>query len=167
MNLRSIDLNLLVILEALVEERSVTKAAQRVGISQSAASHALRRLRVTFKDELLVRTADGMIPTGQALLLASMVSGSLQQIEQAVIQGSKFDPTTSTQVFKMRVSDYAGMYLLPRLCQRLRDQAPSTRLEVQHFSPQDMEHKTSQGRGAGAARPAFQDRWSEQQRPIA
>jgi DNA-binding transcriptional LysR family regulator len=145
MNLRSIDLNLLVILEALVEERSVTKAADRVGISQSAASHALRRLRVTFKDELLVRTADGMIPTGQALLLASMISGSLQQIEHAVIQGSKFEPTTSTQVFKMRVSDYAGVYLLPRLCRKLRDQAPSTRLEVQHFSPQDNEQKTSQG----------------------
>jgi DNA-binding transcriptional LysR family regulator len=145
MNLRSIDLNLLVILEALVEERSVTKAAYRVGISQSAASHALKRLRLTFKDEVLVRTSDGMIPTGQAILLASMISGSLQQIEQAVIQGSKFDPTTSTQVFKMRVSDYAGVYLLPRLCQKLRDLAPLTRLEVQHFSPQDTEQKTSQG----------------------
>jgi DNA-binding transcriptional LysR family regulator len=62
-----------------------------------------------------------------------------------VIQGSKFDPGISTQVFKMRVSDYAGMYLLPRLGQRLRDQAPSTCLEVRHFGPQDIEQRTSQG----------------------
>lgn len=143
MNLRSIDLNLLVILEALVEERSVTKAANRVGISQSAASHALRRLRVTFKDELLVRTAEGMIPTAQALLLSSTIGDSLQQIEHAVQSGGRFDPATSTLVFKMRVSDYAALYLLPRLCQKLRHLAPSTRLDVQHFSPQDNEQKTA------------------------
>jgi predicted porin len=143
MNLRSIDLNLLVILEALVEERSVTKAAQRVGISQSAASHALRRLRITFQDELLVRTADGMSPTAIALSLANAIGGSLHDIEQAVQGGRCFDPATSTHAFKMRVSDYATMYLLPRLCQRLRQSAPSTRLEVKQFDHNDIDQKVT------------------------
>jgi DNA-binding transcriptional LysR family regulator len=143
MNLRSIDLNLLVILEALVEERSVTKAAQRVGISQSATSHALRRLRITFQDELLVRTGDGMSPTAIALSLANAIGGSLHDIEQAVQGGRSFDPATSTHAFKMRVSDYATMYLLPRLCQRLRQSAPSTRLEVKHFDQNAIDQKVT------------------------
>src|SRR5258708_39311771 len=100
MNLRSIDLNLLVILEALVEERSVTKAAQRVGISQSATSHALRRLRITFQDEFVVRTGDGMSPTAIALSLANAIGGSLHDIEQAVQGGRCFDPPASTHAFK-------------------------------------------------------------------
>src|SRR5260370_20349685 len=145
MNLRSIDLNLLVILEALVEERSVTKAAQRVGISQSATSHALRRLRITFQDELLVRTGDGMSPTAIALSLANAIGGSVPDIDQAVQGRRSFDPATSTYPFKMRVSDFATPYLLPRLCQRLRRSAPFTSLEVKHFDHNDVDQKVTNG----------------------
>ena len=68
MNLRNIDLNLLVIFEAIIAERSISKAAKKVGVSQSAISHALRRLRHTFNDELVRRTAQGMMPTARGIL---------------------------------------------------------------------------------------------------
>lgn len=76
MNLRTLDLNLLVIFDALIEERSITAAAKKVGISQSAMSHALRRLRETFKDELVKRTSTGLVPTARAQRLSAPAQGT-------------------------------------------------------------------------------------------
>ena len=86
MNLRTIDLNLLVFFDALISERSITAAARKVGISPSAMSHALSRLRQTFDDELLERTGRGMVPTQRALDLWPAISAALQQVERAVEQ---------------------------------------------------------------------------------
>lgn len=132
MNLRKIDLNLLVVFDAIIAERSITRAAQKVGISQSAMSHALGRLRQTFKDDLVRRTSRGMEPTARALKIAGSVQAALKQIETAVEEQVHFDPRTSTRVFNIRVSDYLVGCLLPRLCARIRAEAPLVTLNVSH-----------------------------------
>ena len=98
-NLRSIDLNLLVIFEALVEERSVGKAAARLGITSSAVSHALRRLRTQFNDPLLLRTAEGMSPTPEAVRLARSFRKAFSEIESAIEVSKGFDPATAREVY--------------------------------------------------------------------
>lgn len=133
MNLRSIDLNLLVVLEALVDARSVSRAAEKIGLTQSAVSHALRRLRITCNDEILVRNPAGMEPTPYAIELAASVSAALREIEAAIDRGRTFDPASTQHGFSMRVSDYVAAYLLPKLFQRLRAEAPLARLDVKQF----------------------------------
>ncbi len=132
MNLRKIDLNLLVVFDAIIAERSVTRAAQKVGISQSAMSHALGRLRQTFKDDLVRRTSRGMEPTAQALKIPRSVQAALKQIEIAIEEQVHFDPRTSTRTFNIRISDYLVGCLLPRLCARVRAEAPLVTLKVSH-----------------------------------
>jgi DNA-binding transcriptional LysR family regulator len=131
MNLRALDLNLLVVFEALVEERSVSKAAERIGSTQSAVSHALKRLRATFDDELLVRSARGMEPTPHAVRLAVAFRGALAQIEQAVDVPRGFDPAAAHATFHLSMSDYMRTFLLPRLCTHLRAAAPGVTLVVE------------------------------------
>lgn len=138
-NLRSVDLNLLVVFEALVEERSVTRAAARLGITQSAVSHALRRLRAAFSDELLVRTAKGMEPTPQAVKLATTFHSALEQIENVLDVQRGFNPTTARRTFHLAISDYIGEFLIPRLCIQLRNVAPDVSLSVQYLD----EHRQS------------------------
>jgi LysR family transcriptional activator of mexEF-oprN operon len=133
MNLRSVDLNLLVTFEALVTERSVSRAAERLGLTQPAVSHALGRLRKVFHDDLLVRGPTGMEPTARAHEIAAVVARSLSDIEQVLDQEWHFDPATSSRSFTLHVSDYVAPFLLPDLCARLRTQAPSVRLDIQHF----------------------------------
>lgn len=134
MNIRNIDLNLLVILDALIAERSVSRAAHRLGLTQSAVSHALRRLRALFGDELLMRSAGGMDLTARAIQLAEELRVVLGQIQSMVNQRGDFDPATSNRVFRLRVSDYVSSFLLGRLCRVMRTEAPGARLDVGHFS---------------------------------
>jgi DNA-binding transcriptional LysR family regulator len=131
MNLRSIDLNLLVVFEALIEERSVSNAAARIGMTQSAVSHALKRLRITFNDDLLVRTAGGMEPTPHAIKLAHSFRGALSQIEGTIKVRTKFDPATASETFYLSMSDYVRTFLLPRLCKYLQESAPGISLVVE------------------------------------
>src|SRR3954471_19670110 len=99
MNLRSIDLNLLVALDALLSERHVTKASERVGLSQPAMSNALSRLRGMFGDELLVRTATGMKATPRAMELMEPLRQLLRQVERVLESDSGFDPHISERTF--------------------------------------------------------------------
>ncbi|OKO84213.1 LysR family transcriptional regulator [Bradyrhizobium sp. NAS96.2] len=115
MNLRSIDLNLLVALDALLTERHVTKAADRVGLSQPAMSNALNRLRAMFEDELLVRTTAGMKPTPRATELAEPLRQVLRQVERVMASDTGFDPTRTERSFTIRMSDILACLLLPRL----------------------------------------------------
>ncbi|MES5487258.1 LysR family transcriptional regulator [Bradyrhizobium sp. INPA03-11B] len=115
MNLRSIDLNLLVALDALLTERHVTKAADRVGLSQPAMSNALNRLRAMFEDELLVRTTAGMKPTPRATELAEPLRQVLRQVERVMTSDAGFDPTRTERSFTIRMSDILACLLLPRL----------------------------------------------------
>src|SRR5438309_1782130 len=107
-NLNAIDHNLLVVFEALDEDGSVSNAAARIGVTQSAVSHALKRLRLTFDDELLVRGKTGMEPTPHAVKLALAFKGALSQIEAAIDTKKQFDPATISATFHLSVSDYAG-----------------------------------------------------------
>src|SRR5882724_9452347 len=105
MNLRAVDLNLLVALDALLTERHVTRAAERIGLSQPATSSALGRLRHLFKDELLIRTASGMQPTARALELIEPTRQVLRQIERVIDSDAGFDPQRSARSFTIRMSD--------------------------------------------------------------
>src|SRR5690625_3121548 len=135
-NLRSIDLNLLVLFDALMAERHVTRAANRVAISQPAMSNALGRMRAVFKDELFVRTAKGMEPTPRALELAQLIHPILQQAVRLMNSDSQFDPTGSERTFKTRMSDLLGIIILPKLMGHLRAEAPRVSLDVVHLSPE-------------------------------
>lgn len=135
-NLRSIDLNLLVMFDALMVERHVTRAATRAAMSQPAMSNALARLRMLFRDELLVRTAQGMEPTPRAIELQESVRRILQQAEQLLHSDALFDPGTSERTFTIRMSDLVGSLLLPECMGRLAAVAPGISLDVLHMSPE-------------------------------
>lgn len=131
MNLQSIDLNLLVVLEALVEECNVTRAAKRIGLSQPAMSNALARLRRTFDDPLLVRTAEGMIPTPAAQALVIPVRHALTQLREALEEKAVFDPTATERTFHLLTNDYAEIALVAPLLQTLRANAGAIKLRIQ------------------------------------
>jgi DNA-binding transcriptional LysR family regulator len=134
MNLRSIDLNLLVALDALLSQRHVTKAADRVGLSQPAMSNALGRLRAMFSDELLVRTATGMKPTPRATELVEPLRQLLRQVEQVLQSDSGFDPETSDRTFTIRMSDILACVMLPLLAAR-RPRQSRLGYNILHLSP--------------------------------
>ena len=129
-NLARLDLNLLVAFDALLTERSVTRAAERVGLRQSAMSHALARLRVLFGDELLTRAPDGMRPTPRAAALAAPVRAALAQIQDLVARPAAFDPATAEQVFKIGVPDSVEVLLFPSLLDYICRHAPGIRLRL-------------------------------------
>jgi DNA-binding transcriptional LysR family regulator len=113
-DLRKIDLNLLVVFEALMVERSVTRAAERIGRTQSAVSHALARLREQLDDPLLVKVGRGMEPSPAALKLSEQVHRILRDIERALRPDAAFDPKTSRRHFRLALPDVAST-LFPRL----------------------------------------------------
>src|SRR4051794_142373 len=105
MNVRRLDFNLLVVLEALYLERSVTRAGHRLGLTQPAVSNGLRRLRLLFDDPLFVRTSDGMAPTQRALAVAPAVQAALDSLRQSIGSGG-FKPESSTDRFVLGTLDY-------------------------------------------------------------
>jgi LysR family transcriptional regulator, mexEF-oprN operon transcriptional activator len=133
-NLARLDLNLLVAFDALLTERSVTRAAARIGLGQSAMSHNLARLRTLFGDELLTRGADGMRPTPRALALADPVRVTLSQIQAAVLQREAFDPSTADRVFKIGLADSIEVAVIPALVARLRQEAPGVGLRLRSIN---------------------------------
>lgn len=128
MNLQTIDLNLLLVFEALMSERHVTRAAKRLGLSQPAMSNALTRLRRTFDDPLFLRTTAGMSPTPLAQSLSGPVSAALAQLRAALEEKREFDPAASEQVFHLLANDYAEIILLPGLLQALGERSSRVRL---------------------------------------
>lgn len=130
--LARLDLNLLVALGALLEERHVTNAGHRVGLSQPAMSNALGRLRRQLDDPLLVRTPGGMVPTPRALALAEPVRQALAGVARALGDSGPFDPAAPRR-FVLAVTDYAGCVLLPPLVEDLAFHAPGVDLDVRPF----------------------------------
>jgi DNA-binding transcriptional LysR family regulator len=130
MNLQSIDLNLLLAFEALMEERNVTRAARRVGLSQPAMSNALTRLRRTFEDPLLVRTPGAMTPTHTAQALIEPIRNALGQLRIAFETKPSFDAAASRRGFHVLTNDYAEIILLARLVGTIRKQAPGVSIRV-------------------------------------
>ncbi len=129
-DLRRVDLNLLIVFETLMHERSVTRAAEKLFLGQPAISAALARLRSLFDDPLFVRTGRSMEPTARAQEIFGLLSPALDSISTAVSRASEFDPSTSTAVFRIGLSDDVEFGLLPLLLRRIRAEAPGVVLVV-------------------------------------
>ena len=127
-----LDLNLLRVFQALDAERHVTRAAARLGLTQSAASNALRRLRATFQDDLFQRTPTGMEPTALARELAGPVTAALDAVRAAVELNQPFAPASARDEFTVGVSDYAEFVLAPPVTARLRERAPGVSVVFRH-----------------------------------
>lgn len=133
-DLRAVDLNLVLALDALLAERHVTRAAARLGVTQSAASHALARLRELLGDPLLVRGPKGaMLPTPRATELAPAVHRILEDLAGVLRGQGGFDPATATHTFHVGAADYIELILLPRLVERLARSAPGIDLWIHQF----------------------------------
>jgi DNA-binding transcriptional LysR family regulator len=132
-HVRGIDLGLLTTLQALVEERSITRAAERVHLSQPAMSRAFDRLQELFDDELLVRTSKGYEPTLRALHLHAEIERLLPSLE-GLLRGDDFDPSTATDTFRIAATDYATSVVFPGFMARLTKQAPHVALEIFPFT---------------------------------
>jgi DNA-binding transcriptional LysR family regulator len=128
-HLSQLDLNLLITLQALLEERHVTRAAKRCFLSQSAMSRALERLREMFRDELLIRSARGYERTVRGERLLHELESILPRID-AMVRGEDFDPIQSQERFRISMTDYASVVLLPGLVRRLCTAAPRAKLEI-------------------------------------
>ena len=123
MDLKAVDLNLLKAFDALLTERAVTRAGQRIGLSQPAMSAALVRLREVFRDPLFIRTQTGMEPTLRATELALPVQDALRLIQEALKTTSSFDPTTTQRTFVIGMTEYAEIGLVRQLSALFRDHA--------------------------------------------
>jgi LysR family nod box-dependent transcriptional activator len=133
MRLNRLDLNLLIALDALLTERSITRAAEHIHLSQSATSGALARLRVFFDDELLVRVGSQMMPTPLGESLAAPVHNILLQIQVTVDHRLEFKPLESQRRFRILLSDYSSSTFMSQVAKKLADLAPNMQLEF--FAP--------------------------------
>ena len=130
MNLRDIDLNLLVIFNQLLIDRRVSTTADKPGLSQPAISNSLKRLRTLLKDELFVRTARGMEPTPYALHLIEPIGYALSTLQNALNQRDSFDPATSERTFTLGVTDIGEIYFMPTLMAMLSSEAPNIKIST-------------------------------------
>jgi len=119
LNLRSVDLNLLTIFDAIIAEMQMSKAAKRLHMTQPAVSHALTRLRATFDDELFIRTRNGMKPTPRAEELSGPIREVLSLIQEALDPEQAFDPSRSNREFKIAFGRYGELSLLPALLNKV------------------------------------------------
>lgn len=127
-NLPSVDLNLLKVFVTIMSEKSITAAGMRLGLTQSATSNALNRLRAHCQDPLFVRTSSGMEPTALATELYEPVSHALDAIRQTFEQRTSFDPSTSTRTFRIIQNNFGELQLLPSLLMRLQRLAPHVKI---------------------------------------
>jgi DNA-binding transcriptional LysR family regulator len=123
------DLNLLVVFNVVAQEKNFTRAGQRLGMSQPAVSHALTRLRYALKDELFVRTPEGMQPTPRAERMAGPVRAALREL-QVTVEPDEFDASQTSRSYTIAANDYAARAVIPALARRMAKLAPSTVLEV-------------------------------------
>jgi len=126
--LGAMDLNLLVVFDAIMRDRSVTRAGERLGLSQPAMSHALTRLRHMLKDELFVRSPNGMMPTPRAELLATPIRIALDGLQQS-LEPDQFDPSKTTTTFRIAVDNYAAIVLVAPIAAHVAKIAPAVTLE--------------------------------------
>ena len=129
-DLRRVDLNLLIVFETLMHERSVTRAAEKLFLGQPAISAALARLRSLFDDPLFVRTGRSMEPTARAQEIFHLLQPALDSISTAISKAQAFDPATAQSVFRLGLSDDVEFALLPPLLRRIRAEAPGVVLVI-------------------------------------
>lgn len=130
MNINSIDLNLFLVFQSIYATRSVTLAGERLGMTQSAVSNALKRMRERFGDVLFVRSADGMVPTPAAERLIAPIEEGLASLSQAIDQGRTFEASESSRIFRLAVNDIGQLVMMPELLSVARALAPGVRFET-------------------------------------
>jgi DNA-binding transcriptional LysR family regulator len=130
MNLRSLDLNLLVVFDAVMDSRSVTVAASRLNMAQPSISHALRRLRAALKDDLFVRTPEGMVPTPKAERLGGRIREGLAGLREAIEEKSAFIPGEAERRFVLAMNNHATLTLAAPLIAAVAEQAPGILLDI-------------------------------------
>jgi DNA-binding transcriptional LysR family regulator len=126
-DIRRLDLTVLLVFAELVRRRKTTAVAARLGLSQSAVSHALSRLRAVFADPLFTRRSDGLDPTPRALELAPRIEGVIEVLRAAVREGGAFDPRGSTRLFRLAANDHVTSLIAAPLTARLAEAAPLSR----------------------------------------
>lgn len=130
MNFNHLDLNLLIAFDALMAEKNVSKAAEKLFVGQSAMSHSLNRLRQTLDDPILVRTMTGMKPTARAEALIIPIRKALLDIELTVSNKPEFEPQTAQHQFTIAATDYNELILLPSLIKKVRELAPGVNILI-------------------------------------
>jgi DNA-binding transcriptional LysR family regulator len=143
--MQDLDLNLIPFLVAMEETRNVSRAAERLGVSQPRVSTALGKLREFFGDPLFVRTSRGMEPTPRALGLIPAARDALVRIEKGMLQAQDFDPATSTHTFSIALSDVGEIVFLPRLLQVFAERAPNANLRSVSLPPSQVERGLESG----------------------
>jgi DNA-binding transcriptional LysR family regulator len=146
MQLKDVDLNLLRLFDAVYRQRSVSRAAESLELTQPAASHGLTRLRLLIKDPLFVRAPGGVQPTPKADRLAQAVRLALGTLEEALNESAQFDPRHSAKTFRIHMSDIGEGRFLPDLMVMLREQAPGVRVETMPLRREDITDALDSGR---------------------
>jgi DNA-binding transcriptional LysR family regulator len=131
--LRQLDLNLLIALDILIAESSVTKASARLGLSQSAMSYSLKRLRDILQDDILIRTSRKMEVTPYAMQISDRVHQILGEIQSTLLEPETFDPAIATETFTIATSDYVEATIGTNLLQQLTAQAPGMRIRISNL----------------------------------
>ncbi len=144
-NLRSFDLNLMIAFDAMMQEMSVTKAAEKLRIGQSAMSHNLNTLRMLMADDLFVRVGQKMQPTAKARALAGPVRTALSQAQNAIQATDCFDPRTAERVFRLGVTGEMDMILLPVLLRHLQHEAPGLKILSRTITAETVDHMINGG----------------------
>jgi DNA-binding transcriptional LysR family regulator len=129
MNWNALNLNLLVVFDGIMHEKTLTRAGQRLGMSQPAVSHALARLRYMLKDELFVRTPEGMLPTPRAERMAEPVRAALQEL-QVTLEEDEFDASQASRGFTIAANNHAARTVIPAFARRVTTVAPSVVLDI-------------------------------------
>ena len=138
MHIKDLDLNLVLVFDALVRERNVTLAADAIGLSQSAMSHALKRLRFYFNDPLFVRTAAGMAPTPRALELGDTVLAIVELVREQLVPRAGFDPLNSDRTFGLCLTDMGELVFLPPIMKLLKALAPACRIKTMQVPQKEL-----------------------------
>jgi DNA-binding transcriptional LysR family regulator len=155
--LASVDLNLVVLFDALARERSVTRAAHRIGVTQSAVSHALRRLRELFGDPLLVRGRGGMVLTPRAEALVVPLRSGLVSLGRALAEPPEFEPATARRAFTLATPDLFDVLVIPALLAQIRKSAPGVDIAIVPLDPQKLGERLETGEIDAAITPRIDD----------
>lgn len=144
--LPEIDLNLLVVFDLLYQEQNTQRVALRLGITQPAVSHALKRLRNLLADELFERTSQGLMPTPLATRLHPAIAQALTQLQETLNRPDDFDPAVSERTFNIAMTDIGEIVFLPRLLERLTREAPGISLSTVRSHNEDLKREMEEGR---------------------
>ncbi|MFT4064074.1 LysR family transcriptional regulator [Paraburkholderia sp.] len=141
----TLDLNLLVVFDAMIRHRNVTVAGRELGLSQPAMSYALLKMRTAFGDPLFVRVKSGMQPTPRALSMVETVRDVLQRIQSDLLIPAIFDPASSNHEFRIAMSEVGESFFTPPLMRALRSHGQQLQLRVFSLTPSALEQQLESG----------------------